>query len=107
MGGGVKARDWGSVESGIAANCSRAKSPTLTTSSCMCSPARLTRARASLRDGLALSECSMTNSPTTDDHDKFPDAETEERFGQLLGNSVNTPHKPKEGRGPKPAPKSE
>ena len=28
------------------------------------------------------------------DDDKLPDAEAEERFKRLVGNLVNTPHKP-------------
>ena len=31
---------------------------------------------------------------TTKDDDKLPDAEAEARFKALVGNLVNTPHKP-------------
>ena len=49
----------------------------------------------------------MAEQPLLDD-DNLPDAGAEERFKQLVGNLVNAPnkpHKPKEGREPKPAPK--
>jgi hypothetical protein len=35
----------------------------------------------------------MTDQPPKDD-DKLPDAEAEARFKRLVGNLVNTPHKP-------------
>jgi hypothetical protein len=42
----------------------------------------------------------MTDNPK--DEDKLPDAEAEARFKALVGNLVNTPHKPH-----KPPPKDE
>jgi hypothetical protein len=35
------------------------------------------------------------------DDDKLPDAEAKERFDRLVGNLVNTPHKPHKGDGSK------
>jgi hypothetical protein len=52
----------------------------------------------------------MTDKPLPiPDDDKLPEAEAYARFQRLVGNLVNTPHKPHEpmgkGREPKPAPK--
>lgn len=42
----------------------------------------------------------MTDKPSQDD-DKLPEAEAEERFNRLVGNLVNTPHKPHKDEPPK------
>ena len=40
----------------------------------------------------------MTEVPPEDD-DKLPEAEADERFNRLVGNLVNTPHKPHKPKG--------
>jgi hypothetical protein len=48
----------------------------------------------------------MPEKPLLEDN-KLPEPEADERFRRLVGNLVNTPHKPhesREKRGPKPAP---
>jgi hypothetical protein len=36
----------------------------------------------------------MTDQPPEPEDDKLPEAEADERFKRLVGNLVNTPHKP-------------
>jgi hypothetical protein len=45
----------------------------------------------------------MTDKPPVPEDDKLPEAEADARFKRLVGNLVNTPHKPHEPL--KPAPK--